>query len=120
VLLVQRRFEPNAGGWTLPAGFLEWGETAEEAAERETEEETGLRVRAQRLWGVFPWYREFGERHPSDSGLLIVYLAELLGGELEPGDDARAADWFAPQALPSFIAFASHRSALQQWMDSLA
>ncbi len=115
VLLVQRRFEPSAGGWTLPAGFLEWGETPKQAAERETAEETGLRVRTERLLGVYPWHGEFGKRHPSDSGLLVVYAAEVVGGELKAGDDAQAVNWFAPEALPAFIAFASHRAALAEW-----
>jgi 8-oxo-dGTP diphosphatase len=117
VLLVQRRFEPSAGGWTLPAGFIEWGETPERAAERETEEETGLRVRIGRLLGVFPWYREFGENHPNDSGVLIIYAGEVLAGDLHAGDDAQDVGWFAADDLPAPIAFASHRAALAQWAD---
>ncbi len=44
LVLVQRRFEPYAGWWMLPAGFVEYGEFAEDTAAREAEEETGLRV----------------------------------------------------------------------------
>jgi 8-oxo-dGTP diphosphatase len=117
VLLVQRRFEPNAGGWTLPAGFIEWGETPKQAAARETAEETGLRVRVGRLLGVYPWYREFGENHPSDSGVLIIYAAEVLEGDLYAGDDAQDVGWFAVDDLPAPIAFASHRAALAQWAE---
>jgi ADP-ribose pyrophosphatase YjhB (NUDIX family) len=115
VLLVQRRFAPNAGGWTLPAGFVERGETPEEAAIRETEEETGLRVRARQLLGIYPWHREFGENHPNDSGVLIVYAGEVLDGDLHAGDDAQDVGWFVANDLPQPIAFGSHRAALAQW-----
>jgi ADP-ribose pyrophosphatase YjhB (NUDIX family) len=116
VLLVQRRYEPHIGGWTLPAGFLEWGETPEQAAVRETQEETGLRVRPTRLWGLFPWQGEFGARHPNDSGLLVVYVAVVVAGRLEAGDDAQAVGWFSADKLPTPIAFGSHRAALADWV----
>jgi ADP-ribose pyrophosphatase YjhB (NUDIX family) len=115
VLMVQRRYPPHAGAWTLPAGFVEWDETPEQAAARETEEETGLQVAVGRLFGVFPWYHEFKDGLAHENGLLVVYEATVSGGELQPGDDAQAADWFAPDALPEEIAFASHQAALGQW-----
>ena len=115
VLLVQRKYPPQAGWWSLPAGFMEWDETPEQAAARETEEETGLRVTVLRLLGVFPWYHDFIAGLADENGLLVIYVADVAGGELVPGDDAQAAGWFAPDALPERIAFASHRAALAEW-----
>jgi ADP-ribose pyrophosphatase YjhB (NUDIX family) len=120
VLLVKRKYPPQAGWWSLPAGFMEWDETPERAATRETEEETGLQVAVRRLLGVFPWYHDFVEGLADENGLLVVYMAHVTGGELEPGDDARAAEWFTPGTLPERIAFASHRAALEEWMAGLA
>jgi 8-oxo-dGTP diphosphatase len=57
VVLVRRRYEPRAGCWALPAGFMELGESAEDAAIRECHEETGLLVRVDHLLGVY----SFGE-----------------------------------------------------------
>jgi len=116
VLMVQRRYPPCVGGWTLPAGFVEWDETPEQAAVRETEEETGLRVEVGSLFGVFPWTHEFRDGLAHDNGLLVIYTATVTGGDLRAGDDAQAAGWFALDALPAEIAFASHRAALVRWI----
>jgi len=115
VLLVQRKYAPQSGYWSLPAGFMEWDETPEQTAVRETEEETGLQVEAGRLLGVFPWYDDFVRGLARDNGLLVVYEATVVGGELQPGDDAQAAGWFRLDALPGPIAFASHEAALAAW-----
>src|SRR5262245_40035851 len=53
ILLVQRKFEPRIGDWSLPAGFIEWGESAEESAVREAKEETGLDIAVRSLYGVY-------------------------------------------------------------------
>ena len=60
VVLVRRRYEPRAGFWALPAGFMELGESAEEAAIRECHEETGLLVQIDHLLGVYSF--GFGEQ----------------------------------------------------------
>jgi ADP-ribose pyrophosphatase YjhB (NUDIX family) len=119
VLMVQRKYPPYVGGWTLPAGFIEWDETPEQAAVRETEEETGLRVEVTGLFGVFPWRHEYKDGQTHDNGLLVVYLAAILGGELQAGDDAQAVGWFAADALPAEIAFSSHRVALALWVEAV-
>ena len=115
MLLVQRKYAPQAGYWSLPAGFMEWDETPQQAAVRETEEETGLLVDVQRLLGVFPWYDDFLQGLAHENGLLVVYEATVVGGALQAGDDAQAAGWFRLDALPGPIAFASHEAALAAW-----
>lgn len=53
IVLVKRHYEPFKGCWALPGGFVESGESAEEAAVREAEEETGMHIRITRKVGVF-------------------------------------------------------------------
>ncbi|WP_026925982.1 NUDIX hydrolase [Granulicoccus phenolivorans] len=94
VLLVRRGREPGKGLWSVPGGKAEPGETAAEAAGRETLEETGLRVRVgAQLWVV--------EIPTGDGGVYEVhdFAAEVLGGDLRAGDDADDARWVTPEEL---------------------
>jgi ADP-ribose pyrophosphatase YjhB (NUDIX family) len=107
VLLAKRRYEPCAGQWTLPAGFLEYDEPAPETARREAYEETGLELAVEDLFAV-----HHGLLPPDRSVVLIVYRARELGGELRAGDDAAEVGFFPLDALPGPIAFSSHRKVL--------
>ena len=109
VLLVRRRYDPRAGAWCLPAGFLEYGETPEHCAVRELREETGLRARLTGLFGVYAGFDD-----PRVRAVLIVYTAKRSGGRLAPGDDAIEAKFFPLSRLPRAIAFASHRQVLRE------
>ncbi len=109
VLMVKRRFDPAAGAWCLPAGFMEYGETPERCAVRELREETGI---AARLTGLFGVYAGFDD--PRVRTVLILYSAERTGGRLTPGDDAIEARYFRVSRLPRRIAFESHRRALAE------
>ena len=109
VVMVRRRYEPRAGCWALPAGFMELGESAEDAAIRECHEETSLLVRVDHLLGVYS-YGE-GQR----TGLLIIYAATATGGVLAAADDATEAGVFALDALPAPIAFPTHLQAIDRW-----
>jgi 8-oxo-dGTP diphosphatase len=109
ILLVRRKFEPMAGGWSLPAGFMEYGEAPEETARREALEETGLRIELTALHGAY--------RAGLDTGvpvLLVVYTGQVVGGRLRPGDDADLAAWYAADERPE-LAFRSHRQALRDF-----
>lgn len=110
VLLVRRRFEPRAGAWCLPAGFMEYGEAPERCAIRELREETGLIGRITGLLGVYA-----GVDDPRVRSVLILYTADRVGGRLKPGDDAIEAGWFPPTRLPRAIAFGSHRRAITEY-----
>ncbi len=107
VVLVKRRFEPRAGWWCLPAGFLEADESAEEGAVRECKEETGLDVSLGDLFGVYS-FPEGMHR----SGLVIFYTARVVGGELCAGDDAEQVRVFPLDDLPDNVAFRTHRQVL--------
>jgi 8-oxo-dGTP diphosphatase len=85
VVLVRRKNEPYRGRWALPGGFVEYGERVEEAAVREAREETGLRVKLQRLLGVY----SDPDRDPRGHTVSICYLARKVGGRLRSGSDAK-------------------------------
>jgi ADP-ribose pyrophosphatase YjhB (NUDIX family) len=111
VLLVRRVNEPFRGLWTLPAGFVDANEDPARAAERECWEETGLTVRVQRVLDVVA-----GREHPRGADFVIVYVAEIVGGELQAGDDADRVEWFDRDDLPQ-LAFNATRVVLNPSSD---
>jgi ADP-ribose pyrophosphatase YjhB (NUDIX family) len=112
VLLVRRGVAPAMGTWCLPSGFVEQDEDPAEAAIRECLEETGLEVRVTELLEV----TQYGNDQRG-SGIIILYRAQVVGGEPRPGDDASQVGLFGPDELPDDIAFASNREALIRWRD---
>lgn len=87
LLLVKRGQEPAKGKWTLPGGRLEAGEYLEEAIAREVREETGLRVSAERLLGIF---EVVGDPHY----VILDYICAPDGDiELTAGDDVEEVRW---------------------------
>lgn len=106
VLLVRRANEPFRGLWTLPAGFVDAGEDPADAAARECFEETGLSVRVTRVFDVVS-----GREHERGADFVIVYLAEVAGGNMEAADDADAVGWFPRSELPP-LAFRATRQVL--------
>jgi 8-oxo-dGTP diphosphatase len=84
VVLIERAGEPFAGQWALPGGFVEVGETVEEAAMREAAEETGLAVQVARLVGVY----SDPERDPRGHNVSVAFLCRVVGGDLEAASDA--------------------------------
>lgn len=109
LLLVLRNIEPKMGYWCLPGGFMELGETPEQAALRELKEETGLSAKVESLLGVTSEPSEL-----YDTVLMAGYLIKDFDGVLSPGDDASEAAWFAYAELPE-IAFDSHRRFIDAW-----
>jgi 8-oxo-dGTP diphosphatase len=107
VLLARRVNDPFRGDWTLPGGFVDAGEDPRRAAERECEEETGLKVHVTRLLDVIP-----GQEHPRGAHILIVYQGELLSGKLLAGDDADGVEFFGLEQLPR-LAFQSTAQILE-------
>ena len=106
VLLVKRANEPFAGMYALPGGFMDHGETSEEAAVREVEEETGLRTEVLDLVGA---YTRPG-RDPRGHICTLAYRLVVRGGGLRAGDDAAEAAFFDLDSLPP-LAF-DHRRIL--------
>jgi ADP-ribose pyrophosphatase YjhB (NUDIX family) len=93
--------EKADGGWTLPGGWADVGDVPSQAAERETWEEAGYRVRAARLIGVYDANR---------SGPLelfhaykLVFLCELLAGEARPSFETSEVAFFSRQEIPAVL-----------------
>jgi thiamine-phosphate pyrophosphorylase len=102
LLLVQRGQEPGKGKWCLPGGFQETGETPEQCALRELQEETGITGRVEGLIAM-----EMSPNPLVREVLVIGYRIRASGGELKAADDALAAAYFPLSDLPE-LAFASH------------
>ena len=101
VLLIQRAVDPGRGKWALPAGFVDYDEAPEEAAIRETLEETNLRVKIDKLLAVFP------KRDHGLADIVIAYSAVHVDGEAKAGDDAAAVGWFDRDGLPPLVFYPS-------------
>jgi ADP-ribose pyrophosphatase YjhB (NUDIX family)/GNAT superfamily N-acetyltransferase len=115
VILIRRGIEPKRGFWALPSGFVELDESAEEAAVRECQEETSLEVALDDLLGVYSFQSLVYGR-----GVLILYSAHVVGGEMAAGDDAADVAAFSPEEVPPDIAFRTHRQALRDWKRAKA
>jgi len=97
ILLIRRKNEPFKGRWALPGGFVEYGETVEEAVMREVAEETGLATEIDGIAGV---YSDPG-RDPRGHTISIAYLLSPKDdSEPEGGDDAAEAKFFDVNELP--------------------
>jgi len=110
ILLCQRKYPPFPEGWTLPSGFLEADETPQECARREVKEETNLEIKLSEVFGVYA-----AGDDPRTKVTLIVFLGKILGGQAEPGDDAKALAFFSPAEIPQNIAFAAHRQVIREF-----
>lgn len=111
VVLIQRKNPPHQGEWTLPSGFVEADESAEEAAIREAEEETGLKTEIIELANI----NSFPEGPPV-SGIMIFYRMRPVGGELCADDDALDVRVFQPDELP-LLPFRTHREMMAEWLE---
>ncbi|MBV9454680.1 MAG: NUDIX hydrolase [Rubrobacter sp.] len=95
VLLIRRASDPYKGYWALPGGFVEVGETLEDAAVREAEEETGVKVEVVRLVGVY----SDPDRDPRGHNVSCAYLAHVLEGELSAASDASEVSFVFPRTV---------------------
>jgi 8-oxo-dGTP diphosphatase len=96
VLLVRRGRPPFRGELALPGGFVEIGETVEQAVLRELKEETGLRGRVGPLVGVY----SDPKRNPAKHTVAVVFRILGRGGVPRGGDDAASAQWVPLEPFP--------------------
>ena len=110
VLLCRRNIEPRYGLWTLPAGFMELGETLRDGALRETIEEAGAQVEMQELYTMLNVVR-VGQVH-------FFYRAQLLDTRFDPGPETIEARLFREDEIPwEQIAFRTVKETLRRWFD---
>jgi ADP-ribose pyrophosphatase YjhB (NUDIX family) len=108
VLLCRRNIEPRHGKWTLPAGFMELGETLEQGAARETVEEAGAHVEMLGLFTVLSVVR-VGQVH-------LYFRARLLDTDFAPGPETIEARLFTEEEIPwDELAFRTVRETLMHY-----
>lgn len=111
ILLGRRAIEPREGHWTLPGGFMENNETTEEAAIRETLEETGVRVEIRDLLAVYS-LPHIGQVH-------LVYRARMNGPQIRVGPEMHEARLFAVDELPwDDLAFPTNTWSLRHFLEA--
>jgi ADP-ribose pyrophosphatase YjhB (NUDIX family) len=110
VLLCRRNIEPRYGYWTLPAGFMELGETLAEGAERETIEEAGARIELLDLYTILNVVR-VGQVH-------FFYRARLKDTDFAPGPETIEAQLFTESEVPwDQLAFHTVRETLKHFFE---
>ncbi|MBA53627.1 MAG: NUDIX hydrolase [Pseudomonadales bacterium] len=110
VLLCRRAIEPRKGYWTLPAGFMENGETSAEAAARETIEEAEARVNIHGLYTVF--------NLPHISQVYLFYRADVIDGQYGVGVESLESQLFDEQDIPwNELAFPTIHRTLQHYFE---
>lgn len=113
VLLIQRGIEPFKGRWAFPGGFMQMDETIEECARRELMEETGLAINTVEQFHIFSDVH----RDPRERVLTVAHYALVRLADVEGGDDAARAQWFAQDEIPS-LAF-DHDRILRMALSTL-
>ncbi|SHM59474.1 NUDIX hydrolase [Streptomyces yunnanensis] len=111
VLMVRRRISEGKLSWQFPAGEVEPGETREDAAVRETKEETGLNVSAVKL---------LGERvHPATGRLMSYTACEVLSGTVHVADTEELAElaWVAHDQIPAYVPYGLF-GPVQEYLDA--
>jgi ADP-ribose pyrophosphatase YjhB (NUDIX family) len=118
ILLARRAYEPDAGLWDTPGGFLDAGEEPVAALRRELLEEAGLTIDIGDFVGMFT--DRYGDGPSAAEILNLVWEVRISGGEPTAADDVSELRWFACDALPgeSELAFRWLGPALRSWASA--
>jgi len=110
ILLCRRAIEPKSGLWTFPAGFMEIGESTEQAARRETEEEAHAQVEVTSLYAVLSL--------PHVGQVYMIFRGRMVAPEFRAGEESLDVRLFSRNAIPwDQIAFSVVKDALRRYVE---
>jgi 8-oxo-dGTP diphosphatase len=109
IILVKRVFDPYKDCWALPGGFVEYGETVEDAVIREAKEETGLDIRIEKLSGVY----SDPNRDPRGHSVSVCFLCKAVGGELKTSVETKKVKAFSKKELKTTRLAFDHEEILK-------
>jgi ADP-ribose pyrophosphatase YjhB (NUDIX family) len=98
ILLTRRAWEPYAGMWDLPGGFLHEEEHPLDGLRRELAEETGLDIEPIEWFGAY--MKPYGDGPGARCVLNLVWTARVVGGEAQAADDVAELRWFGREEVP--------------------
>jgi 8-oxo-dGTP diphosphatase len=111
IVLVERK-KPVEGAIAIPGGFVEWGESVENAALREVEEETGLKVELEEILGVY----SAPERDPRGHIATVVFIAKPLYGEIKCSEEHLGVKWYKLSELDFSRLGIDHEKILKDYL----
>lgn len=110
--MIRRKRDPFSGKLALPGGFVNEGETVEEAARREALEETSLQVEPIEILGVY----SDPKRDPRKHVLSVVFVGIVVGGSQRAGDDAEVVEWIEPEQIPNSEVAFDHTKIIRDYV----
>lgn len=112
ILICKRAIEPKYGLWTLPAGFMENGETVEQGAIRETFEEAGAKVEIIRLHALYSL--------PQVNQVYAIYLAKMISENFNAGEESLECKLITIDKIPwDELAFTAIKFSLEKYVKNL-
>jgi len=114
ILMVLRGKPPAENTWSIPGGCVELGETLQEAAKRETIEETGILILAREPVYTFDVIERDENGHVRFHYVIVDLAADYVSGEPRPGDDAVDVSWISPEDMKNYNVSAATRKLLAQ------
>ena len=115
IVLIKRKNPPFKDFWAFPGGFVEYGETTENAVLREIYEETNLKTKIKHLLGVY----SDPNRDPRGHTVSVVYILETIGGALKGSDDAKDAKLFKIEEVKNLDLAFDHKKIFDDYIHYL-
>ena len=113
ILLIKRKNPPFKDSWAFPGGFVEYGETTENAVLREIYEETNLKTKIKHLLGVY----SDPNRDPRGHTVSVVYILEPVEGTLKGSDDAKDAKLFKIEEVKNLDLAFDHKKIFEDYLE---
>ena len=113
IVLIRRKKEPHKGKLALPGGFVEYEETVEDAAIRETKEETKLDVELTDILGIY----SDPKRDPRKHTISSVFITKPIKGNVKGSDDASEALWIDVKSIDFKNLAFDHSKILKDYLE---